>query len=52
MRRAHGTVGQREAAHALCVPLVASAAQDTNSIYMLLELVQGGELWSLIYNDK
>ena len=29
-----------------------SACQDDNSIYMLLELVQGGELWSLVYNEK
>ena len=26
--------------------------QDKNSIYMLLELVQGGELWSLLYQSK
>ena len=26
--------------------------QDKHSIYMLLELVQGGELWSLLYQSK
>jgi CRP-like cAMP-binding protein len=26
--------------------------QDQDSIYMLLELVQGGELWSLLYQSK
>lgn len=27
-------------------------AQDENSLFMLLELIQGGELWSLLYNEK
>ena len=37
--------------HPFIVNLKATAS-DATSLYMVLELVQGGELWSLIYNEN
>ncbi|KAJ8608326.1 hypothetical protein CTAYLR_009416 [Chrysophaeum taylorii] len=37
--------------HPMVLELVATY-QDRDCVYMLLELVQGGELWSLIYEKK
>jgi len=35
-----------------CIVRLKGTASDEHSLFMLLELIQGGELWSLIYNEK
>lgn len=35
-----------------CIVRLKGTATDEHSLFMLLELIQGGELWSLLYNEK
>lgn len=54
-RQSHNVLRECRLLAAIDHPFVVSflgTAQDETSVYMLLELIHGGELWSLIYGEQ
>ena len=55
MKQVPNVYSEREMMEILDYPLIlrlAGTYQDSNSLYMLLDLVPGGELWALLHGEE